>query len=443
VALISATAHIRTAAVWRLGLAALFLASPPLSRTALAVEPAGEDCLECHSDRELYLNLEDEDILSLYVDTGEWQSSPHAAVGCVACHSRVDIDSHPGEKAEPGSSWMPADWTKRCRDCHGRLEDYTASHQALLAQAKAPPCTECHSPHRMRHVRDWKPNLSVSVYCLTCHQKQIRISLDSGETLSLTIREAALGTSVHLDHQCTDCHEDYSRLEHPLKKIGSLQEAKAAGYGLCRNCHAEYYERFENSLHFKMARYGHPDAPLCTDCHGYHTVAPVKSFELLTGLPCRRCHDEVFRAFARGTHRARPRVAAHSELPACCNCHRAHESAFTPVGALMNDVCLQCHERAEEKHRVWLPNVATHFGSVACTACHAPAARRDFVVRIIDTDSGQPVPLDAFGGTERPDLLALLSNADEGRRDLAFWGAMASALGEQYGRSYHIRMELR
>jgi hypothetical protein len=110
----------------------------------------------------------------------------------------------------------------------------------------------------VKDVRDWKIRVPTSLYCLTCHQQELSVSLDDGETFTLTISEALLGPSTHLSHECTDCHAGFSKQEHAVRDIQSKRAHSLAAYATCRECHPDKYELFEGSIHFKLAKRGHP-----------------------------------------------------------------------------------------------------------------------------------------------------------------------------------------
>ena len=60
-----------------------------------------------------------------------------------------------------------------------------------------------------------------------------------------------------------------------------------------RRGHATIASQFVDSVHGKALARGNWNAPVCTDCHGVHTIA--KTADQLRGprAICARCHDGV------------------------------------------------------------------------------------------------------------------------------------------------------
>jgi hypothetical protein len=115
-------------------------------------------------------------------------------------------------------------------------------------------------------------------------------------------------------------------------------------------CHAGAAEHYEGSLHAARVGAADPIAPVCTGCHGSHSVTPRTAYET-----CVRCHSAD--------------LAAHGE---------------------------------------WLPNAGHHQEVVSCAACHAPAAPRMIDLRLYDAAAGGAADADGNGldATELRNLLA-------------------------------------
>lgn len=392
-----------------LGAAACLAAGSPAPAPVTFTPETGR-CLACHV-REAPTAPSPE---GPEIDIRDFALSPHARLGCRPCHPGIDPAAHP-EAAAAGPATLP------CRDCHtrGQLAGKPI-HGFLVEQATAPPCTECHAPHRMRRVADWKPPVSATMYCLTCHQRQLEVSFDGKQAFRLTIVEVARGRSVHLQHQCSDCHEKHSKLDHPLRQSDERAVGGRTFSARCASCHPEEARLFAGGLHFRLLEKGHPEAPACTDCHGFHEIEAVAQYRVLTGQPCRRCHEEVFAQF-RESHHARTGTGYHLDLPLCSSCHRAHDLAFESLAANVNEACLGCHDDAEFLHRTWLPKPEIHFTSVSCPACHAPSLAGSMTVAIIDTRTGKRVARAAAGAIVGKAYATLLAENAACSTDLALW----------------------
>lgn len=56
--------------------------------------PSSEDCLECHSDKDLSMDRNGKEI-SLFVDEKVLGSSPHRKLECISCHDGFDPEELP------------------------------------------------------------------------------------------------------------------------------------------------------------------------------------------------------------------------------------------------------------------------------------------------------------------------------------------------------------
>ncbi|MCF8225629.1 MAG: cytochrome c3 family protein [Bacteroidales bacterium] len=146
----------------------------------------------------------------------------------------------------------------------------------------------------------------------------------------------------------------------------------------CLDCHAYEYEEFPHPLEARL------EQPYqCIDCHGYDENYAHFRFE------------DIEMEYMESVH------AKGIENFSCWKCHDPHAYKLT-IGAdgtsisdgiaYNNDICLSCHsdfsrfelltEREEinilETHD-WLPNQATHFGSVRCIECHTSISDSTFV----------------------------------------------------------------
>ncbi|HXV39406.1 MAG TPA: multiheme c-type cytochrome [Steroidobacteraceae bacterium] len=204
----------------------------------------------------------------------------------------------------------------------------TRSHFAAVLAAMAMPLAMCAT------ARAADAALSeADTACLGCHAMEaLAKSLPNGETLSLHVPAEPYARSVHRVLGCTTCHGDIDTAIHPApgNDIQSLRQYSLDRSQACRMCHAGAAEHYEVSLHATRVAAGEPIAPVCSGCHGYHSVTPRTAYET-----CVRCHSAD--------------LAAHGE---------------------------------------WLPNAGHHQEVVSCAACHAPAAPRMIDLRLYDGATG-------------------------------------------------------
>jgi len=359
---------------------------------AAVLTEEAQECLECHEDESLEKDLTDGETLSLNVDGGIFQRSVHASLGCTGCHLDIVLEDHPEERAVGSRREHRRRISKSCGNCHsaGRPGEGPA-HAALVSQAEAPACAACHASHALESVEEWKASLDDTAYCLTCHSKSIRTTLGNGLSFALTVDETQLRGSVHMDHECADCHQDFGKDDHLVRDFAGKREHSLALTGVCRECHEEMYEQYEGSIHYSMLERGNLEAPVCTDCHGSHFVNPVATLETIAGVPCRRCHQEIFDSYSQSMHGQARGSTGHLDAPICADCHLAHGVRAASWTERFKEACLSCHDGLEEVHSAWLPNAGLHLDAVACPSCHAPEAQRRIDLVLFDRAAGRPV----------------------------------------------------
>jgi hypothetical protein len=133
---------------------------------------------------------------------------------------------------------------------------------------------------------------------------------------------------------CEACHGAYVE-DHPQEGVMQL----GVDSGVCKDCHAETYEQWENSSH------GQANVQ-CISCHQSHS----QEFRLTDETLCQTCHREQQNDFTHVTH-------AEANL-ACTNCHLSTTSA----------------EVTSSAGAAALPNHSFEVASKACVDCHEQAA---------------------------------------------------------------------
>jgi hypothetical protein len=222
--------------------------------------------------------------------------------------------------------------------------------------------------------------------CLACHgQEGMSKSFAKGDSVSLHIKGGAFAASVHGPLGCAACHADVDLKRHPGggKTFDTARAFSIAQAAVCQQCHDDKAKLFEGSVHAGVLRTGNLAAPVCTDCHGAHAVMRQAATASLDGVSCRKCHAEIFDAYAQSPHGkafGKPGVKA----PICADCHRAHDVSPAASGTGLRDACLSCHKGAADAHAEWLPNAKLHLDVVSCPACHAPTSQKRVDLRLYD-----------------------------------------------------------
>ena len=256
--------------------------------------------------------------------------------------------------------------------------------------------------------------------CLTCHRAEgLQKPLPDGDKLLLHVDGDTFAKSVHTDVGCAGCHSDIEIGNHPpsRKDIKDARDYAIASTEVCRGCHEDKFKEWESSVHGALARGGNVRAPLCTGCHNPHAVIKGAA-ATLEQLPCQRCHQDITKAYLGSVHAEARKNPVTSYAPLCSGCHGAHTVKPVVSDAGPRSACVGCHADAEEKHHVWLPNTGLHLDVVTCPACHVPGAQRQVDLMIFDNKAQaqvteqQGVPVfeprpGAAQGDETLDALAL------------------------------------
>ena len=252
------------------------------------------DCLTCHGDSTLTTDENGKQV-SLYVDKDKLKHSFHGRLfGCVDCHTDVKSLVHdaPPKKIT-------------CAGCHEAAQQaYARSMHAKPAKAGAAlgaTCVDCHgSAHEV--LTPGNPaspvnHANIPATCGRCHgQKFITSSNGDSAQTFVSYQESVHGRAIENGSQkaavCTDCHgaheilaanEDHS----PIYKFNVP--------ATCGKCHADITQTFMASIHGQGIARGNGLAPVCTDCHGIHSIKKHRGSQL-AGRRNRTCRRTPARA---------------------------------------------------------------------------------------------------------------------------------------------------
>ena len=216
--------------------------------------------------------------------------------------------------------------------------------------------------------------------CLSCH------GWKGVEGARLYVSRSQFEHSVHADRLCTDCHQDVKVVPHS-GPMGSVS---------CDRCHfaggpAGYME----SVHKQALDRGDPRAPNCQSCHGSHGILPVRAQDSPVSrreIPgtCGRCHREEHERYLEGIH-GQALLKGNDDTPVCTDCHGEHtiRNPKNPKSLVyatrIANTCGRCHGRAALERRYRIPpgrlssygksyhGVASRYGLVTvanCASCH-------------------------------------------------------------------------
>lgn len=189
-------------------------------------------------------------------------------------------------------------------------------------------------------------------YCLTCHSNTgIRITLSSGEKMSLYINPEAYASSTHGDKlSCSDCHVSYSSPPHSPRGITSLRDYTIAQYGICQKCHFANYTKTLDSVHYAVLASGNPNAALCVDCHGEHYVTRAGEPRASISQTCANCHQSIYQTYLGSVHGAALIEENNQDVPVCTDCHGVHNIQDPRTASFRletPELCGKCHSNKE------------------------------------------------------------------------------------------------
>ncbi len=331
-----------------------------------AQKPSNEDCLSCHSDPTLTGEVGGKTI-SLYVDASKLKHSIHDSIfTCVDCHTDVKGLVH---------ETAPKKIT--CAQCHADAQEaYSHSNHAKVAKSgrgHAANCQDCHGgAHEIlaaANPRSPVNHENITNTCGRCHgQKFLMESNGQSAQPFVSYQDSVHGRATEKGSTkaavCTDCHGTH--------EILPANDAKSPIYkfnvpATCGKCHAAIDSTFIQSIHGQAIAHGNGLAPVCTDCHGIHTIkshanpnSPVAE-QNLSKDTCARCHEGVrlSQEFGVPGNRVASYFDSYHGLAAeggsvvaanCSSCHGVHNilPSSDPRSTInrnnLDATCGKCHQ---------------------------------------------------------------------------------------------------
>lgn len=198
------------------------------------------------------------------------------------------------------------------------------------------------------------PEGDPNTECYVCHAEPgMTRPMPSGEILYLTVDPSVYNESVHGNKgiSCQACHTNITGFPHPEMTAQTLRDYELQMYPVCANCHAEYAEETQDSVHSKALEAGNENAAVCTDCHGSHNIQTPGDPRSNIPLMCRQCHSEIYNQYKDSVHGAALIGEGNPDVPTCTDCHGVH----TISGPRANEdfilysplICAECHADEE------------------------------------------------------------------------------------------------
>jgi len=371
-----------------------------------------EQCLACHGEA----GMKSESGRSIHVDAAKFKGSIHSSLSCTTCHTGVKDYPHPkgmrlpacsncheepvGQVPKSVHAILGAD---ACASCHGAAHEVKAADKVVPQQCaschedvvhgyqmgvhaaarkqgekQAPTCLACHgSPHQILAASDPQSPVShgnIPATCGACHgQKFVMERVGQSAQPFYSYEASVHGRAVTAGSEkaavCTDCHGVHEILSASNDKSSIFKFNVPA---TCAKCHNEVEKQYTQSIHGQAIAKGNSQAPVCTDCHGIHSIkAPSDpnssvAAQNLARFTCARCHEGVrlSQEFGVQGRRETTYLASYhglaSELGSqvvanCASCHGVHnilpssDPRSTINSANLVKTCGQCHPGVTEK----------------------------------------------------------------------------------------------
>jgi hypothetical protein len=343
--------------------------------THAAAAASNEDCLMCHEDP----SLKNDAGVSLAVDREIFQNSVHGQSGiqCADCHADLA-----GTEDFPHAAPLAK---VDCSTCHYQeYEDYTTSMhgEAFIAGDKSvPTCATCHGSHNILRPEDPKSSvfaLNLVEICIQCHTDT---TIVAEHDLAPAEKIRAYESSVHMkalkekglsvSAACNDCHGSHKIKppDNPDSLINRFNIPKT-----CAKCHQGIYQTYLESVHGQDFLLQNNDVPICTDCHGEHSIKAHTSpdsavYATHVAEICSRCHEDETLSkrygFASqrlksylGTYHGIASKMGDTKVANCASCHGFHDirPPEDPKSSVHPDniptTCGKCHPQAGKNFAV-------------------------------------------------------------------------------------------
>ncbi len=310
--------------------------------------------------------------ISLYIDGTKLKHSIHGTMfSCVDCHKDVKGLVH---ETTPQKV--------RCAECHADAQEaYSHSLHAKVSKvgkAQSANCQDCHGgAHEVLAVANAKSpvnHANIPGTCGRCHgQKFLMESRGQSAQLFTSYQESVHGRAVENGSKkaavCTDCHGSHEILP-PNDSKSPIYKFNVPA--TCGKCHTTVTQTFNDSIHGQAIARGNGLSPVCTDCHGIHSIkshtdpnSPV-SEQNLSRDTCAHCHEGVrlSREFGVPGNRVSTYMDSYHGLASeggslvvanCSSCHGVHnilpstDPRSTINRANLDATCGQCHKGVTQK----------------------------------------------------------------------------------------------
>lgn len=233
---------------------------------------------------------------------------------------------------------------------------------------------------------------NVSLNCSGCHGAGTTLPYLGGDQFHKDAH-GALNSSIHATigangqpvASCKDCHTRNGDMTTVLPAENPKSTVNRANLPqTCGRCHEGPAATFHLSIHGGKRDDGDIKAASCADCHGSHSIEPVKEISSTlsrstAGSVCAKCHTDIVADYQISSHGSALKEG-NTATPSCTDCHTAVSHLNAPLSTRdfaleMVANCSKCHDKQAPSYRDTFHGQATALGfapAATCSDCHTP-----------------------------------------------------------------------
>ena len=305
----------------------------------ISFSQTNKDCLECHNEKTMTMEKNGKTV-SIFVDEKVFQSSKHADMSCIDCHSGYDPGNIP-HNAKPEKI--------NCLMCHESRGLENSAHNKKINKRRDIECYECHSPHGIQDAKNLYSDVDA---CLKCHNESNIVGYKS------TVHYKMNGNKRNAS--CNNCHGVIHKILPQTNQASTVYKEKV--FNLCMKCHSVDKLVKANPMHKTILSDKDPEVKNCSNCHGAHSITMEK--KSIGSNNCLKCHlsEDWFKNKYKGekpniisfieqnAHSVHSRIMVNGkEAAKCADCHGDHttdtklDPKLATSKARQAETCGKCH----------------------------------------------------------------------------------------------------
>nr|MBI2904186.1 ammonia-forming cytochrome c nitrite reductase subunit c552 [Chloroflexota bacterium] len=192
----------------------------------------------------------------------------------------------------------------------------------------------------------------TSEECLACHAAPDQtMTLPGGEPLYITVDGEAFASALHgkAGVTCADCHATITAYPHEPLTENNLRDVTVSLSDTCRKCHSDQAAKNMDSVHQKIREGGGvnaSNAAACADCHNPHYTQPPAEPRSRIANTCGRCHSGIAQQYRGSVHGTQLTDENNPDVPVCTDCHGVHTIADPRTSQFLlksPELCAGCH----------------------------------------------------------------------------------------------------